>query len=139
LRPLIAVSFVRLRKATERRTRHHGARHAARRGLDMAKVFRVGVETPPLEKSMFGLTRLRIVEIGVALLLTLAVLILVGLTVFAEDVARIDKIKNGVVPTSASKPRAERRRLGARGRLRSSSRDQLQYCASSKPRSVSAK
>jgi len=53
---------------------------------------------------MFGLTRLRIVEIGVALLLTLAVLVLAGLTLFAEDVARIDKIKNGVVPASASNP-----------------------------------
>jgi len=51
---------------------------------------------------MFGLTRIRVVEIGVALLLTLAVLVLAGLTVFAEDVARIDKIKNGVVPASAS-------------------------------------
>jgi hypothetical protein len=34
---------------------------------------------------MFGLTRLRIVEIGVALLLTLAALIFVGLTVWAAE------------------------------------------------------
>jgi hypothetical protein len=53
---------------------------------------------------MFGLTRLRIVEIGVAVLLTLAVLILAGLTVFAEDIVRIDKVKDGVVPASAAGP-----------------------------------
>lgn len=53
---------------------------------------------------MFGLTRLRIVEIGVALLLTLAALIFVGLTVFAEDVARLPGIKGGVVPAVASRP-----------------------------------
>jgi hypothetical protein len=34
---------------------------------------------------MFGLTRIRIVEIGVALLLTLAALIFVGLTVWADE------------------------------------------------------
>jgi hypothetical protein len=34
---------------------------------------------------MFGLARLRIVEIGVALLLTLAALIFVGLTVWAAE------------------------------------------------------
>ncbi|MFO7477527.1 MAG: hypothetical protein R6X03_04115 [Methyloceanibacter sp.] len=53
---------------------------------------------------MFGLTRLRIVEIGVALLLTLAALIFVGLTVFAEDVARLQAVKDGVVPAVASRP-----------------------------------
>lgn len=39
---------------------------------------------------MFGLTRLRIIEIGVALLLTLAALLFVGLTVWAAEVARIE-------------------------------------------------
>jgi copper(I)-binding protein len=39
---------------------------------------------------MFGLTRLRIVEIGVALLLTLAALLLVGLTVWAAEIAQIE-------------------------------------------------
>jgi len=39
---------------------------------------------------MFGLTRLRIVEIGVALLLTLAALLFVGLTVWAAEMARIE-------------------------------------------------
>ena len=34
---------------------------------------------------MFGLARLRIVEIGVALLLTLAALLFVGLTVWAAE------------------------------------------------------
>jgi hypothetical protein len=34
---------------------------------------------------MFGLARLRIVEIGLALLLTLAALIFVGLTVWAAE------------------------------------------------------
>ena len=39
---------------------------------------------------MFGLTKLRIVEIGVALLLTLAALLFVGLTVWAAEIARIE-------------------------------------------------
>ena len=39
---------------------------------------------------MFGLTRIRIVEIGVALLLTLAALLFVGLTVWAAETGRID-------------------------------------------------
>ena len=42
------------------------------------------------EKTMFGLTRLRIVEIGVAILLTLAALLFVGLTVWAAEMARIE-------------------------------------------------
>ena len=39
---------------------------------------------------MFGLSRLRIVEIGVALLLTLAALMFVGLTVWAAERGRIE-------------------------------------------------
>ncbi len=39
---------------------------------------------------MFRLTRLRIVEIGVAVLLTLAALLFVGLTVWAAEMARIE-------------------------------------------------
>ena len=39
---------------------------------------------------MFGLTKLRIVEIGIALLLTLAALLFVGLTVWAAEMARIE-------------------------------------------------
>ena len=39
---------------------------------------------------MFRLTRPRIVEIGVALLLTLAALLFVGLTVWAAEMARIE-------------------------------------------------
>ena len=39
---------------------------------------------------MFGLTRLRIVEVGIALLLTLAALLFVGLTVWAKDVTPIE-------------------------------------------------
>ena len=39
---------------------------------------------------MFRLTRIRIVEIGVALLLTLAALLFVGLTVWAAEMARIE-------------------------------------------------
>jgi hypothetical protein len=50
---------------------------------------------------MFGLTRLRIVEIGFALVLTLAALIFVGLT-GAEDTARIEMAKDGVAPAGAS-------------------------------------
>lgn len=42
------------------------------------------------EKTLFGLTRLRIVEIGVAVLLTLAALLFVGLTVWAAEMARIE-------------------------------------------------
>jgi len=39
---------------------------------------------------MFGLTNIRIVEIGVALLLTLAAILFVGLTVWAAEIARIE-------------------------------------------------
>jgi copper(I)-binding protein len=39
---------------------------------------------------MFGLTKLRIVEIGIALLLTLGALLFVGLTVWAAEIARIE-------------------------------------------------
>jgi periplasmic copper chaperone A len=39
---------------------------------------------------MFGLTRIRIVEIGVALLLTLAAMLFVGLTVWAAEMAEIE-------------------------------------------------
>jgi copper(I)-binding protein len=50
----------------------------------------MGAAAPDPEETMFGLSRPRIVEIGVALLLTLAVLILVGLTVWAAESARIE-------------------------------------------------
>jgi copper(I)-binding protein len=46
--------------------------------------------TPSPEEAMFGLSKLRIVEIGIALLLTLAALICVGLTVWAAEIARIE-------------------------------------------------
>jgi copper(I)-binding protein len=39
---------------------------------------------------MFGLTRIRIIEIGVALLLTLAAILFVGLTVWAAEMAEIE-------------------------------------------------
>jgi len=39
---------------------------------------------------MFGLTRIRIVEIGVALLLTLAAILFVGLTVWAAEIGKIE-------------------------------------------------
>lgn len=39
---------------------------------------------------MFGLTRLRVVEVGIALLLTLAALLFVGFTVWAKDVTPIE-------------------------------------------------
>lgn len=50
----------------------------------------MGAETPLPEETMFGLTRIRIVEIGVALLLTLAAILFVGLTVWAAEIARIE-------------------------------------------------
>lgn len=50
----------------------------------------IGAETPSPEGKMFGLTRIRIVEIGVALLLTLAAILFVGLTVWAAELACID-------------------------------------------------
>jgi len=50
----------------------------------------MGAKTPSLEESMFGLSRLRIVEIGVALLLTLAALIFVGITVWAAEAGPIE-------------------------------------------------
>ncbi len=48
---------------------------------------------------MFGLTRLRIVEIGIALLLTLAALLFVGLTVWAAEMARIEVADAWVRPS----------------------------------------
>ncbi len=48
---------------------------------------------------MFGLTRLRIVEIGVALLLTLAAILFVGLTVWAAEIARINVADAWARPT----------------------------------------
>ena len=39
---------------------------------------------------MFGLTRLRLVEIGVALVLTLAALLSIGLAVWTSDVKLIE-------------------------------------------------
>ena len=39
---------------------------------------------------MFGLTRIRIIEIGVALLLTLAAILFVGITVWAAEMAEIE-------------------------------------------------
>jgi periplasmic copper chaperone A len=39
---------------------------------------------------MFGLARLRIIEIGVALLLTLAAILFVGLTVWAAEITQIE-------------------------------------------------
>jgi periplasmic copper chaperone A len=48
---------------------------------------------------MFGLTRPRIVEIGVALLLTLAAIVFVGLTVWAAEIARIEVADAWARPT----------------------------------------
>ncbi len=39
---------------------------------------------------MFGLTRLRLVEIGIALVLTLAALLSIGLAVWTSDVKLIE-------------------------------------------------
>ena len=49
---------------------------------------------------MFGLTRIRIVEIGVALLLTLAAILFVGLTVWAAEMARIEVAGAWARPTA---------------------------------------
>ena len=49
---------------------------------------------------MFGLTKIRIVEIGVALLLTLAALLFVGLTVWATEITRIEVADAWAPPTS---------------------------------------
>ena len=51
------------------------------------------------ERTLFGLTKLRIVEIGVALLLTLAALLFVGLTVWAAEMARIEVADAWARPT----------------------------------------
>jgi copper(I)-binding protein len=48
---------------------------------------------------MFGLTKLRIFEIGVALLLTLAAIVFVGLTVWAAEIVRIDVANAWARPT----------------------------------------
>ena len=49
---------------------------------------------------MFGLSKLRIFEIGVALLLTLAAIVFVGLTVWAAETGRIDVADAWARPTS---------------------------------------
>jgi hypothetical protein len=51
---------------------------------------------------MFGLTRLRIVEIGVALLLTLAALIFVGLTVWAAEPEFADERADDATASASS-------------------------------------
>jgi copper(I)-binding protein len=51
------------------------------------------------EKPLFGLARLRLIEIGVALLLTLAALLFVGLTVWAAEIARIEVADAWARPT----------------------------------------
>ena len=48
---------------------------------------------------MFGLSKLRLFEIGVALLLTLAALIFVGLTVWAAETGRISVADAWARPT----------------------------------------
>ena len=48
---------------------------------------------------MFGLARIRIVEIGVALLLTVAALLFVGLTVWAAELTRIEVADAWARPT----------------------------------------
>lgn len=58
----------------------------------------------PLEESMFGLARLRLIEIGAALLLTLAALIFIGLTVWAEESADTELANEGVARGSAGTP-----------------------------------
>ena len=50
----------------------------------------MGAATPDPEESMFGLSKLRIFEIGAALMLTLAALIFVGLRVWAAEPAPIE-------------------------------------------------
>ena len=51
---------------------------------------------------MFGLARLRIIEIGVAVLLTLAAILFVGLTVWAAEMAQIDVADAWARPTVGS-------------------------------------
>jgi copper(I)-binding protein len=51
------------------------------------------------ERTVFGLTKLRIIEIGIALLLTLAALLFVGLTVWAAEMARIEVADAWVRPS----------------------------------------
>ena len=51
---------------------------------------------------MFGLARLRIIEIGVALLLTLAAILFVGLTVWAAEMVQIDVADAWARPTVGS-------------------------------------
>ena len=52
---------------------------------------------------MFGLSKLRLVEIGVALLLTLAALIFVGLTVWAAETGRISVADAWAAPAGGRK------------------------------------
>lgn len=60
----------------------------------------MGAATPYPEESMFGLSKLRIFEIGVALLLTLAALIFVGLKVWAAEPGPIEVAGAWARPTA---------------------------------------
>jgi copper(I)-binding protein len=55
---------------------------------------------PFTETWMFGLSKLRLVEIGIALLLTLAALVFVGLTVWAAETGRISVADAWASPAS---------------------------------------
>lgn len=57
---------------------------------------------PFTEIWMFGLSKLRLVEIGIALLLTLAALIFVGLTVWAAETGRISVADAWAGPASGA-------------------------------------
>jgi copper(I)-binding protein len=68
-----------------------------------------------METWMFGLSKLRLFEIGVALLLTLAAVIFVGLTVWAAETGRISVADAWARPTGSSGTTAAYMTIANRG------------------------
>jgi hypothetical protein len=68
-----------------------------------------------METWMFGLSKLRLFEIGVALLLTLAAVIFVGLTVWAAETGRISVADAWARPTGPSGTTAAYMTIANRG------------------------
>jgi periplasmic copper chaperone A len=85
------------------------------------------------EERMFGLNKLRLVEIGVALLLTIAAILFVGLTVWATEGGRINIAEPWARPTiGKSRNTAAYMTIANRG----ASEDVLQSARSPKAKAV---
>ncbi|GFO81406.1 MAG: hypothetical protein A49_10330 [Methyloceanibacter sp.] len=91
---LQVVDFVQHDGATDRRTRHHGTTRAVLDGLDkggkdaMLRQARAQYSAD-LETTMGRMTRLRLIEVGLALVLTVVACFFVALAVWAQDRSEI--------------------------------------------------